>query len=108
MKLKYSLVGILLLACIGITSVWAQTISSDGSTTGSDSYILYDDFNFRTTHQDGVVYMDWKPFVKDVDFKYYKVIRSTKNSDPTYPNDGYLTYANNKDFVEFTDKNPPK
>lgn len=108
MKIVYSLIGIFILAYTAIAPTGAQTISSDGSNSSSNSYILYDDFNFRTTQQDGVVYMDWKPFTKDADFKYYKVIRSTKNSDPTYPNDGYLTYSTNKDFVEFTDKNPPK
>lgn len=38
-------------------------------------------------------------------FKYYRVVRSESNSNPTYPSDGYVFYTGNANEVSFTDSN---
>jgi len=38
-------------------------------------------------------------------FKYYRIVRSESNSNPTYPSDGYVFYSGNPNEVSFTDSN---
>ncbi|MBU0731834.1 FecR family protein [Patescibacteria group bacterium] len=38
-------------------------------------------------------------------FKYYRIVRSESNSNPTYPSDGYVFYSGNSNEVSFTDSN---
>lgn len=84
-------------------SAFAGTYSS-----GYNSPILYEDFQFTAERDGTTVYMSWKPFLKDVNFKYYKVIRSSTNENPVYPDHGYIKYSSDRNFTEYKDYNAPK
>ena len=68
---------------------------------------LSNDMEFRVKYDHWVVYMDWSEYDMDEKFKYYKIVRSTKNPNLAYPNDGYIKYSSDTSFTEYTDKNPP-
>ena len=56
----------------------------------------------------GEVEMHWAPYNNTEDFRFYKVVRSTTNPDPVYPEDGYVKYYGNIDADSYIDTNPPK
>ncbi len=45
---------------------------------------------------------------EDEDFDYYKVVRSTTNNNPVYPDDGYIYYSSDLDDLSYIDENVPK
>lgn len=54
----------------------------------------------------GGLKLDWST-TDDDDFKYYKVVFSTSDSTPVYPEDGYLVYignANESDYIAYAGK----
>ncbi|GEM_PF-1911062 len=68
---------------------------------------LLPDFKFKAVYQDDIVYMDWEKYSLSESLKYYKVVRSIKNSNPVYPEDGHIKYSKDINFTEYTDKWPP-
>ena len=57
--------------------------------------IFTDKFEFTAVQVENGVNMTWNrfdSFSKD-SFKYYKVVRSSSNPKPVYPEDGYITYS---------------
>jgi len=99
---------------IDITNVWTtqppSTQTKETSATYSD-VISKEEFNFIADFkEDGKVYMSWIPISKfnDWAFKYYKIVRSSTNSNPRYPEDGYIKYSEDKEsFISYVDENPP-
>ena len=49
------------------------------------------------------ILLKWHPCPND-DFQYYKVVKSSLNSDPSYPNDDVILSTANKDRANFIDK----
>lgn len=65
------------------------------------------DMNFSATlNSDGNVEMTWDKYVPS-GFNYYKVIRSQTNSNPVYPDDGYIIYSSDQNFTSYTDISVP-
>ncbi len=89
----------LLLTATGIS--WANS--------GYKNPVEVDWLNFTATlTQQGTVEMHWTPYNNTEDFQFYKVVRSTTNPDPVYPDDGYLKYFGNIDADSYTDQHPPQ
>lgn len=49
------------------------------------------------------VYLSWKPYAS-TDFKYYKIVSSKKNSNPRYPDDGYIHVSEDRMLSSYVDK----
>jgi hypothetical protein len=69
--------------------------------------VIMDEFHFTALLGSGSVSMRWDPYVPN-DFQYYKLIRSTTNIDPIFPEDGYLIDSQDHSFASYVDNNPPK
>lgn len=50
----------------------------------------------------GAVALSWTQCTSD-SFQGYKVVRSTSNADPSYPNDGYVEYLPNRESLSHID-----
>lgn len=96
MKKLFYFVGLVL--TFAVVTVANATYSSGYKDPQTVDYL-----NFTATLQsDGSVKTDWSSYSGDL--KYYKVVRSQTNSDPVYPDDGYIFYSSS--VTEYTDKNP--
>jgi len=69
--------------------------------------IIDEMLDFSANLFSGKVYMQWAVYNHEEDFKYYKVVRSTTNLNPVYPEDGYIKYETNINKTSFIDENPP-
>lgn len=69
---------------------------------------VYSGIDFAANLSDGNVLTEWSRFTppNGEKFKYYKVTRSTTNSNPVYPEDGYIKYSGDIDFLSYTDSFP--
>jgi len=73
---------------------------------GYNEYTLLEDINFTAELNESGVKMNWASYIPD-GFNYYKVIRSTTNSDPVYPEDSYIKYGG-ADLLTYTDLSPKR
>ena len=79
------------------------TSESDNSAFGTPQIVSY--LNFSAEIQaDNSVKVSWDNYTGN-DLKYYKVSRSQTNSNPVYPDDGYIFYSSTE--TTYTDKTPP-
>lgn len=69
-----------------------------GSTNNTSSLLTP---KVTATVKDGKVYLKWNPIYVD-GFTYYKVVISKNNSNPKYPDDGYIYYTTDPDETNFT------
>ncbi len=60
------------------------------------------DFTLTVSNASNGVKLEWDTYDDDMDS--YKILRSTSDSSPTYPNQSY-TYINDEDTTTYTDKN---
>ena len=65
--------------------------------------VVVDAIGFRATYQNGVVETRWKKYLRD-DLKHYKVVKSNTNTNPVYPDDGYIYATGASDKTTFTDR----
>ena len=88
---------------------WSISYANETENSTYKAPIATERFNFSAKlNESGSVEMTWNAFktFSDKNLKFYKVIRSSKNANPVYPEDGYLTYDTNPDFTSYTDTNP--
>ncbi len=70
--------------------------------------IIANDLQFEAKLLDnGSVETKWKAYNKNENLKYYKVVRSTKNSNPVYPDDWYIKYSSDINFTNYVDNKAP-
>lgn len=101
--------SLLILAFIffGIVNVSAQYTSKNSSNWYND--VQLDNWlNFKAELIDWKVYTSWSAFSKDEDFKWYKIVRSTKKSNPVYPDDWYIKYYSNIYDTKYIDNKPSR
>lgn len=92
-----------IIVLFGIFSiVWANGDTSTSSNNWYNSVIYDNDFDFVAVNKGDEVVLSWNKFTKE-DLTYYKVIKSTTNSDPVYPEDGYIKYSTDINFTEYVD-----
>lgn len=87
----------------GVTYAW-------GEKSWYNAPIVSDSFNFIAKLDNNKVNMSWSAFSKEdwESFKYYKVVRSSNNSNPVYPEDWYIKYSSETNFTSYTDDKPQK
>lgn len=98
--------AIITMIAILIPSVFANSEWNSGYNKPIES----SKFNFTATLDAGSVKMTWEKFssFSNETLVYYKVVRSSKNSNPVYPEDGYIKYDSSMDFTSYTDNEPQK
>ena len=86
-----------------MVTIPAYATSSGGS--GYNTPVLMNSMNFSATLSNGAVHTSWTPYAPS-GFNYYKVIRSTTNPNPVYPDDSYIKADGNPDASSYTDYSP--
>jgi hypothetical protein len=78
--------------------------ANEGSSgNGYNTPVYKSELNFKAEYSNGKVTTGWSDY-KPEGFDYYKVIRSTSNPNPVYPDDGYIYYG---DSTSYVDPEPP-
>ena len=103
-KLGITIIIMIIILVIGSTSSSYATSSDD---SGYNTLKLVNNLNFKANLNNGLVYLSWSRYVPP-GFNYYKVIRSTTNSNPVYPEDGYIHYSDNDNSLSYIDTKVPK
>jgi hypothetical protein len=77
-------------------------------TTGSSNWynqpIMDGSISFKAELKDWKVYTSWSKYNKNEWFKYYKVIKSQTVSNPVYPDNGYIKYSKDINFLSYVDE----
>lgn len=85
-----------------------SSVQVAATTTSTTSWynapILDNSLNFKASYNNWYVETSWSIYNRNEGFKYYKVIRSTTNSDPVYPDDGYIKAESNVNNVKYIDQ----
>lgn len=91
-----------------IINVWAINDSTTSVSKWYNAPINLDSYMFKANLLDNwSVEMNWIAYNKDEKLKYYKLVRSSNNSNPVYPDDWYIKYSSDINFTGFTDTNVP-
>jgi len=104
MRTQTKILGVICLIFVSFTS---PALANETNKSSYNPVTLHEAFTFTATlNNEGKVEMNWKSYTPE-GFNYYKVVRSTKNQNPAYPEDGYIKYSSDKDFTSYTDKSVP-
>ena len=100
-----ALFGLFFLFAVGFKTVLAMS-----SESGGYDAVTYDDaISFAATpNTNGGVNTTWSKYTHAEAFTYYKVIRSTTNNNPVYPDDGYIYYTGDVNELSYTDNDAPE
>ncbi|MBD3328316.1 hypothetical protein GF340_03350, partial [Candidatus Peregrinibacteria bacterium] len=94
--------GIVSMLAFAILLVNTAALAMAETTTTTTEYNLptqVSDLNFSATlTDDQKVKMSWNEYEPE-GFNYYKVIRSQDNTDPVYPDDGYIYMGNSGELA---------
>ena len=85
-----------------------SVFSEDTGSSGYNAPVIINDLRYNASlNSNGQVNMIWDKYAPS-GFNYYKIVRSTTNSNPVYPEDGYIKYTTDADYLSYTDQSPPK
>ncbi len=100
----------LLATVIPVALSFISLVHANGTESGYKAPITTEKFGFTAVLNDGKVDMTWKRFdsFSDESLQYYKVVRSSNNPKPVYPEDGYIKYDTDMGFTSYTDNEPKK
>lgn len=101
----FLLFGINLLLSVILLATGSLSAFATATSSGYNAPILKTSLNFSARLENGKVYTSWTPYAPS-GFNYYKVIRSTTNPDPVYPDDGYIKADGNPDASSYVDGSP--
>lgn len=91
-------------------SMFSALVSAGGweYSSGYKAPITSEKFYFWAKLENGQVIMKWNAFKNFSEewLVYYKVVRSSKNANPVYPEDGYIKYDTDQNFTTYTDNSP--
>lgn len=97
----------LMSALLGLQLLVTPALATTTGGSGYNAPILRSAFNFTATLQnDGSVATAWVPYAP-TGFNYYKVVRSTTNPNPVYPDDGYILASGDPNLSSYVDNDPP-
>ncbi len=92
--------------CSNVVKIGVDSVEYDKSKANSDGYyapITVSDLEFKAWKTPtGSVRMTWEVYAP-AGFNYYKVVRSQLNSDPVYPDDGYIAVISDSQETEYRD-----
>ncbi|MFA5178018.1 MAG: Kazal-type serine protease inhibitor [Candidatus Paceibacterota bacterium] len=104
MKKKYFLIIVFGLLFSGILSVQATVSSSSDS--GYEPVIYDNTIEFEAfLNSQGKVEAKWSRYDKTTPFTFYKLVKSSSNSNPVYPDQSYIFYSSNIDDLSYLDTN---
>lgn len=83
----------------------ATYTSTTTTSSGYNEPTIMDSMNFTARLENGAVYTSWAPYAPS-GFNYYKVIRSTTNPNPVYPDDSYIKADSNPEASSYVDSSP--
>ncbi|MCK5605576.1 S-layer homology domain-containing protein, partial [Candidatus Pacearchaeota archaeon] len=89
---------------IGIFLLAPVTLATT-TTSGYNAPVLMNSMNFSARLENGKVYTSWTPYAPS-GFNYYKVVRSTTNPDPVYPDDSYIKADGDPNASSYVDATP--
>lgn len=96
--------GLALLFTVGFRAVFAMSSESEGY----DAVTYDDSISFSAAlNADGNVRTTWSQYSHAEAFTYYKVVRSTTNNNPIYPDDSYIYFTGNLNELSYTDNEVP-
>ena len=99
------------IACLSFFALFVgiSPISYATTTTTDNGYNdpIIRSFGFTADLDGGNVAMTWNTYVP-AGFSYYKVVRSSTNPEPVYPEDGYIKVSTNPDFTSYLDTDVPE
>jgi len=93
-----------------LLSVFALWILSVGATYNSSANNWYNaaifdwSIKFNAELRDWKVYASWTKYNKNEGFKYYKVIKSQKVLSPIYPDNWYIKYSSDINYLSYVDE----
>lgn len=89
----------------------AETATGNGGTTAtvtkaSNEFVSGACYTSLSGYKDtklNAIVLNWSPCASE-DFQFYKLVKSSKNANPTYPADGVAFSSANKNAANFVDK----
>lgn len=83
-------------------------INDEGQKNWYNRVVIKDEFDFSANLKNNKVVMSWMPLAKNKtdNFKFYKIVRSSKNSNPIYPENWYIEYSWDIWFSFYEDLDP--
>ena len=85
----------------------AMTLAIGSASNGYNEPVLETGLAFEAVLDGDRVETSWAKFAPE-GFNYYKVIRSTANPDPVYPDDGYIQAIGDADTTSYVDYDVPE
>lgn len=67
--------------------------------------VVVKEMAFTAKLEAGKVVFTWKKYLRD-DFLYYKIVKSSSNPDPVYPEDGYIFYGETAGATAWVEEKP--
>ncbi len=96
----------LLITLLSLFSILGLCLAHSGSSSSWYNPPITDtSLNFKAYLDNGKVYTSWNVFTKEP-LKRYKVMRSTTNPYPVYPEDSYIAAIGNMNTTSHVDSNP--
>lgn len=99
--MKKLIISLILL--LGVSSAFA---TGSSWSSGYNTPILDESLDFSASLDWSKVYTNWGAYRWDEDFVYYKVVRSQTNTNPVYPDDGYIKYTTDINETSYVDASP--
>lgn len=107
MNLKRS-VSFLLLAGLFVTNILYNPVSLATEESGYDPVTIDANISFEAKlNSDGTVNASWTRYDHSEQFTFYKLVRSTTNTSPVYPEDGYAFFTENVNILAYRDTEVP-
>lgn len=103
--MKNNIRGLLVLALFFVAPALTLAVT-ESANSGYNDPVLHEAFEFNAFLNGDQVETSWNSYAPE-GFNYYKVVRSTTNPDPVYPDDGYIQVTSDPDFTFYTDKEVP-
>lgn len=100
--------SIVLLFAVAALSGELQSAFANGSSASETPMVVFDaNIRFSATLDSNTVVTKWSGYAHSEEFSYTKVVRSQKNGNPVYPDDGYIFYTGDTSVVSYTDTAVP-
>lgn len=97
-----SIMSVVLLS--SMTSLSSAQYNNSNTSSGYKKVIERTKFNFKANlESDWSVELEWDNIYTPWEFKYYKVVRSSTNPSPKYPDDWYIKYSGDINFTKYVD-----
>jgi hypothetical protein len=98
---------VLLIACAVLSGGLRGASANESSESKAPKVVFDANIRFSATLDGNTVVTKWSGYAQSEEFSYTKVVRSQKNGNPVYPDDGYIFYTGDTSVVSYTDTEVP-